>query len=77
MGAVLTDTYGGVTAYQRSPAKGLRREEDGEVVADEILIYEVMVDSLDHAWWTEFREAMRRRFGQEKLVVRALPMERL
>jgi hypothetical protein len=73
----LTERFGGVTAYARAPARGLWKEDDGTVVRDEIVIYEVMVDDLDRDWWSSFRERLRRRFGQEELVIRALGMDRL
>jgi hypothetical protein len=73
----LTEKFGGVTAYARAPARGLWKEDDGTVVRDEIVIYEVMVDDLDHDWWSSFREQLRQRFAQDELVIRALRMDRL
>ena len=73
----LTDRYGGVTAYMRSPARGEWREGSGTVEKDEVVMFEVMVDHLDRAWWTRYRTALERRFGQDELVVRATAMERL
>jgi hypothetical protein len=75
--AELTERFGGVTAYLRSPARGAWKEEDGEVARDEIVIFEVMADPLDRAWWRDRRERLERRFRQEELVVRALGAERL
>lgn len=75
--ADLTERFGGVTAYQRAPADGLWRESDGDVVRDEVVVYEVMVDTLDRDWWGEYRERLRARFRQDELVVRASPIERL
>jgi hypothetical protein len=73
----LTERFGGVTAFQRAPAEGLWREDDGTVVHDEVVVYEVMVERLDRAWWAGFRERLRRSFRQEELVVRATPIERI
>ncbi|CAN5909022.1 hypothetical protein BH23GEM7_BH23GEM7_40880 [soil metagenome] len=75
--AELTERFGGVTAYLRSPARGAWREEGGEVARDEIVIFEVMADPLDRAWWRDYRERLERRFRQEELVLRALGAERL
>jgi len=36
-----------------------------------------MVDDLDTAWWTAYREKLQRELKQHSLVVRALPMARL
>ena len=73
----LTDRFGGVTAYLRSPAAGLWQEPDGDVQRDDIVIHEVMVEMLDRGWWADYRERLRREFGQEELVVRASRIELL
>lgn len=73
----LTDRFGGVTAYLRSPASGAWRELGGEVARDDVAIVEVMDDSLDRAWWTAFRRDLERRFRQEEVVIRANEAERL
>ena len=75
--AELTERFGGVTAYIRAPAQGLWQDDDGDVERDDVAIHEVMVEELDRAWWAAYRERLRRAFGQEELVVRALPAERL
>lgn len=73
----LTEAHGGVTAHLRAPAEGAWEEEGGAVEHDQIVIYEVMTDSLDRAWWAAYRETIRLRFRQDELVVRAIGMERL
>ena len=73
----LTDRFGGVTPYLRSPASGAWREQGGEVARDDVAIVEVMDDSLDRAWWTAFRRDLERRFRQEEVVIRANEAERL
>ena len=67
----LADRFGGVTAYMRAPARGIWRDDTGETSRDDIVIFEVMTDTLDRAWWTEFRLALERRFRQESVIVRA------
>ena len=78
----LTERFGGLTAYTRAPAEGLWRDEDAEgegkppdapapVVRDEIVIYEVMAESLDEAWWRARRRALERDLRQDTVVVRA------
>jgi hypothetical protein len=66
----LVDRFGGLTAYSRSPAKGLW-EDQGSVEHDDIVVYEVMVDQLDRAWWEGYRKELTDRFRQKTLVVRA------
>lgn len=73
----LTDRFGGVTAYLRSPATGAWREEDGGVTHDDVSIIEVMDDDLDRAWWRSYRRELETRFRQEEIIVRATETERL
>lgn len=72
----LAARFGGVTAFRRSPAEGVWRE-GGEESRDRIVIFEVMAEELDRAWWREYREELERRFRQDKIVVRATEFEEL
>jgi hypothetical protein len=74
--AELTERFGGVTAFLQSPATGAWKDE-GETTHDELVLYEVMADTLDRAWWKGYREELERRFRQEAVVVRALGAEHL
>ena len=73
----LTQRYGGMTAYLRSPADGTWRGSGGSIDRDEMVMCEVMVEELDRAWWSAYRTELERRFGQEELVVRASALEKL
>lgn len=73
----LTTRFGGLTAYSRAPAEGLWEGEGTRREHDEIIVYEVMADSLDREWWRRFRERLEVRFEQEELVIRAHAVERL
>jgi hypothetical protein len=73
----LTDRFGGVTAFLRSPATGAWRADDDEVAHDDVAIVEVMDESLDRPWWTAYRRELERRFRQDEVVVRANEIERL
>ena len=72
--AELVERFGGITAYTRAPAKGLWQEGSGATLRDDIVVYEVMADDLDHAWWRDYRRALEARFAQQSLVVRASPI---
>ena len=72
----LTDRFGGLTAYARSPARGLW-EDDGTVKRDDIIVYEVMVDELDADWWSAYRKSLEQRFDQKEVVVRAWDIRRI
>lgn len=74
--AELTERFGGLTAYSRAPAEGVW-EEGGERQRDDIVVYEVMVEQLDRAWWSGLRLRLERAFSQEELIVRAEAVERL
>lgn len=76
----LVERFGGLTAYSQAPASGLWKDGDEagtEPVHDQIVVFEVMVDALDAAWWSQYRRELAARFGQEELVVRAHPIELL
>jgi hypothetical protein len=73
----LTGRFGGMTAYASAPAKGLWKDDDGEVARDDIVVFEVMVDHIDTGWWSDYGERLRHEFDQDELVVRALPMQLL
>lgn len=73
----LTERFGGITAFIRSPAEGLWRETPSQTIRDEIVIYEVMSETLDREWWRAYRMELARRFRQEMLIVRALEIQLL
>ena len=73
----LAERFGGVTAYLRAPASGLWEDDAGRCVHDEVMLVEVMVDELDREWWRGYREDLERRFGQDQILLRATPVQRL
>jgi hypothetical protein len=73
----LTEDFGGVTAFLRSPAEGFWQEEEGRLHRDDVVIFEVMTEALDRDWWARYREDLTERFRQKELVVRASAAERL
>ncbi len=73
----LSERFGGITTYMRSPARGLWKEREDTTVHDDIVIYEVMVRALDRDWWREYRQKLTVRFRQEMLVVRMSEVELL
>ena len=72
----LAERFGGVTAYSRSPAKGLWHD-GGHVERDDVIEIEVMTESIDRAWWAAFREQLERDLRQKEIVVRCHVIERL
>jgi hypothetical protein len=73
----LTEQFGGVTAYSRSPATGLWKRDDEAIERDQVIMVEVVVDTFDREWWQRYRAQLEVRFGQEEVHVRALAMERI
>jgi hypothetical protein len=73
----LTQKFGGLTAYARAPAEGLWEPHPGRTQRDDIVVYEVMAEELDRAWWKEYRQELEQRFRQRELVVRAQEAFRL
>jgi hypothetical protein len=72
----LAKKFGGVTAFRSSPAEGVWKE-GGEVSRDRLVIFEVMSQELERAWWTDYRADLEARFRQEKLLIRATAIEQL
>jgi hypothetical protein len=66
----LTERFGGMTAFTRSPAQGTTTG-GGKTVHDEIVVFEVMTKALDAGWWRNFRLQLERDFRQDKIVVHA------
>jgi hypothetical protein len=71
----LTERFGGVTAYSRSPATGLWKRAEDEIERDQVIMVEVVVEEFDPRWWEQYRQELERRFGQELIHARALAME--
>lgn len=42
---------------------------------DDVVLFEVMVDPLDRAWWADYRRKLEERFQQDKLLILALTVE--
>jgi hypothetical protein len=73
----LTERFGGITSYIRSPAEGTWRGTPTMTVRDDIVIYEVMTEHLDRGWWQTYRENLTERFRQDLLIVRVSRVELL
>ena len=69
--AELTESFGGLTIYSRSPAEGLY-QSGGEVARDDIVVFEVMTEELDRPWWADFRKRLEAHFRQEEILIRAV-----
>jgi hypothetical protein len=73
----LAQTFDGVTAYVRSPAKGVWTAPDGHTDHDDVVMVEVVTDRFDRRWWRTYSTTLAERFGQESIHVRALSVQLL
>ena len=65
-----TERFGGLTEFGRSPAQGTSAD-GGKTVRDDIIVFEVMAEGLDPAWWRSYRLNLQEKFRQDEIVVRA------
>ena len=73
----LANKFAGLTAYVRSPAKGLWTAPDGHTEQDEVVMFEVVTDTFDRAWWRAYAATLAERFRQDTIHVRAVPVDML
>jgi hypothetical protein len=73
----LVARFGGLTAFTRNPAKGIWEGQCDGRREDELIIYEVMVQTLDQRWWRDYKSELEARFRQVEVIVRASPMDLL
>jgi hypothetical protein len=74
----LAHRFGGLTAHTQAPAEGIWTEsEHANPTHDEIVIFEVMAETLDRDWWADYRRQLERRFRQKEVVIRAQAIEQL
>jgi hypothetical protein len=73
----LAGTFGGLTAYVRSPAKGAWMSPDGHTEHDDVVMVEIVTDTFDRAWWRTYAAMLAGRFRQDVIHVRALRIELL
>lgn len=73
----LTNRFGGVTAFVRSPAVGLWEDDSGAVCRDDVVLFEVMVETVEHDWWARFRHDLEAQFSQDAILIRASDIDLL
>ena len=66
----LTEKFGGITTYTRSPATGLWKEEENKTVKDNIITYEIMAPDLDNGWWQDYKHKLEKQFKQAEIIIR-------
>jgi len=73
----LTEAFGGVTAYFRSPAVGLWQEDDKTINRDDVVTFEVLSSELNETWWTNYRKQLEERFRQDEVLIFASAVTKL
>ena len=67
---LLVERFGPLTAFTRSPVRGLWKSDGRTTKGDDLVIFELMVRRLDHKWWNNYRFKLQKRFRQKSLRVR-------
>jgi hypothetical protein len=70
----LTQAFGGLTAFTRAPAEGLW-DAGRAMKRDDIIVVEVMAETLDRSWWSEYRIELEKMFEQDEMIIRAQTYE--
>jgi hypothetical protein len=63
----LTKTFGGVTAFTRAPAQGVFRD-GGKETRDDLIILEVMAETLNREAWSRYRKQLESDFAQDEIL---------
>jgi hypothetical protein len=67
----LAGRFGGLTGYTRAPVHGLWNSGEAATKSDDLVIYEVMTETLDRKWWSAYRSELQQTFRQEHVLIRA------
>jgi hypothetical protein len=73
----LAKVFDGLTAYVRSPAKGIWTAPDGHTEHDDVVMVEVVTDHFDRPWWRAYAATLAERFRQDTIHVRAIEIQLL
>ena len=72
--AGLADRFGGATAFTRQPAEGLWKSRT-TMQSDRIIVVEVVVETVDAAWWKTYKSRIEKEFDQEQVMIRVSACE--
>jgi hypothetical protein len=73
----LMERFGGVTAFLRSPAVGLWKEDKDDITHDEVVMFEVISSELDSDWWEKYRIELQNKFRQDEVLLWASNITKL
>jgi hypothetical protein len=67
----LAEIFGSLTAYPRTPASGIWKEDGSNTKRDDLVIYEIMTEKVNTDWWKSYRKKLEQIFDQERILVRS------
>lgn len=67
---LLTDKFGGITSYVRSPAAGFWKDASDHVVKDDVILFEVVTDQIERDYWKDLKTFLLEEFQQEEILLR-------
>jgi len=73
----LTEKFGGITAFVRSPAVGLWKEDNDKLNRDEVIMFEIVSNDLNEEWWRDYREKLEAEFRQDEILIWAAEVTKL
>ncbi len=73
--AELTEHFGGLTTYSRTPAKGRWKDPDDDLKVDEIIVYEVMAEKRDLKYWKILKTTLEKQFDQKEILIRSFDID--
>ncbi len=69
----LTEKFGGLTAFTRTPAEGLwKNNKSSKTYRDDIIIFEVLSPEFDKTWWLHYKEELKTTFQQKEIIIRVM-----
>lgn len=71
----LSEEFGGVTAFLRSPGEGVWEESPKKFIKDDVVTFEVMTEEVDPAWWKDYKKRLEAVFLQEEILIRKMQIE--
>ena len=72
----LTEKFGGVTTFTRTPAEG-RWKNGASTEHDDIAVIEIMTESIDRGWWADLRTHLEQEFAQKEIIIRCHDTQQL
>ena len=72
----LTEKFGGLTAFTRTPAEGLwKPDKSSKTHQDDIVIFEVLSPGFNKTWWLQYKEELKSIFRQQDIIIRVTKVE--